>query len=42
VYRYEATGQNTAEFLRLARLLLGPQVDTVDYTPTGIIDLSHN
>ncbi|MCF8540542.1 MAG: glutamate racemase [Aurantimicrobium sp.] len=42
VYRYEATGQNTAEFLRLARLLLGPQVDSVDYTPTGIIDLSHN
>jgi len=42
VYRYEATGQNTAEFLRLARMLLGPQVDTVDYTPTGIIDLSHN
>ena len=42
VYRYEATGKNTAEFLRLARLFLGPQVDTVDYTPTGIIDLSHN
>lgn len=42
VYRYEATGQNTAEFLRLARLFLGPQVETVDYTPTGIIDLSHN
>jgi glutamate racemase len=42
VYRYEATGQNTAEFLRLARLFLGPHVETVDYTPTGIIDLSHN
>jgi glutamate racemase len=42
IYRYEATGQNTAEFLRLARLFLGPQVDTVDYTPTGMIDLSHN
>ena len=41
-YRYEATGKNTAEFLRLARLFLGPQVETVDYTPTGIIDLSHN
>jgi glutamate racemase len=42
VYRYEATGQNTAEFLRLARQLFGPQVENVDYTPTGIIDLSHN
>jgi glutamate racemase len=42
VYRYEATGENTAEFLRLARQLFGPQVDNVDYTPTGIIDLSHN
>jgi len=41
-YRYEATGKNTAEFLRLARLFLGPQVENVDYTPTGIIDLSHN
>ncbi|MEY4039557.1 MAG: hypothetical protein RLZZ52_425 [Actinomycetota bacterium] len=38
-YRYEATGENTAEFLRLAKLFLGPQVLTVDYTPTGAIDL---
>jgi glutamate racemase len=38
-YRYEATGENAAEFLRLAKLFLGPQVDTVDYTPTGVINL---
>ena len=38
-YRYEATGDNTAEFLRLSSLFLGPQVLTVDYTPTGAIDL---
>lgn len=41
-YRYEATGENTAEFLRLAQLFLGPQVLTVDYTPTGAIDLPLN
>ncbi|MEG2778605.1 MAG: glutamate racemase [Aurantimicrobium sp.] len=38
-YRYEATGDNTAEFLRLSSLFLGPQVLTVDYTPTGAIEL---
>ena len=38
-YRYEATGQDSAEFMRLARLFLGPQVETVDFTPTGIITL---
>lgn len=38
-YRYEATGENPAEFLRLAKLFLGPQVETVDYTPTGVINL---
>ncbi|MEY2698477.1 MAG: hypothetical protein RL720_433 [Actinomycetota bacterium] len=38
-YRYEATGDNTAEFLRLSSLFLGPHVVTVDYTPTGAIDL---
>ena len=39
VYRYEATGTDSAEFMRLARLFLGPQVETVDYTPTGVINL---
>lgn len=39
VYRYEATGPNAEEFLRLARLFLGPQVESVDYTPTGVITL---
>jgi len=38
-YRYEETGSDSAEFMRLARLFLGPQVETVDYTPTGVIDL---
>lgn len=38
-YRYEATGENAEEFLRLANLFLGPHVDTVDYTPTGVINL---
>lgn len=39
VYRYEATGANAEEFLRLARLFLGPQVESVGYTPTGVITL---
>ena len=39
VYRYEATGANAEEFIRLARLFLGPQVESVDYTPTGVITL---
>ena len=38
-YRYEATGANAEEFIRLARLFLGPQVESVDYTPTGVITL---
>jgi glutamate racemase len=38
-YRYEETGADSAEFMRLARLFLGPQVESVDYTPTGVIDL---
>lgn len=38
-YHYEATGENTAEFIRLSQLFLGPQVLSVDYTPTGVIDL---
>lgn len=38
-YRYEATGADSTEFMRLARLFLGPQVETVDFTPTGVITL---
>jgi glutamate racemase len=38
-YRYEATGQDSSEFMRLAKLFLGPQVETVDFTPTGVITL---
>lgn len=38
-YRYEATGENPAEFLRLAKMFLGPQVDAVSYLPTGAIEL---
>ena len=38
-YHDEATGENTAEFIRLSQLFLGPQVLSVDYTPTGVIDL---
>lgn len=41
-YLYEATGDNTAEFLRLSSLFLGPHVLTVDYTPTGAINLLLN
>lgn len=39
VYRYEATGANPEEFIRLAKVFLGPQVESVDYTPTGAITL---
>lgn len=38
-YRYEATGTNTAEFLRLAGLFLGPRVNSVDVMTTGMIPL---
>lgn len=38
-YRYEETGSDSAEFMRLSRLFLGPQVEAVDYTPTGVINL---
>lgn len=38
-YRYEATGADSQEFMRLARLFLGPQVESVDFTPTGVITL---
>jgi glutamate racemase len=39
VYRYEATGANSEDFIRLARLFLGPQVETVDFAPTGVFTL---
>lgn len=38
-YLYEATGENTDEFKRLAKMFLGPQVETVDHAPTGAINL---
>jgi len=38
-YLYEETGSDSAEFMRLAKLFLGPQVESVDYTPTGMITL---
>lgn len=38
-YRYEETGSDSSEFMRLAKLFLGPQVESVDYTPTGVIEL---
>lgn len=39
-YHYEATGENTAEFIRLSQLFLGPRVVSVDYTPTGTINVT--
>ncbi len=39
VFRYEATGEDTPEFMRLARQLLGPQIDIVEHAPTGRIDV---
>lgn len=38
--RYEATGQDTPEFIRLARQLLGPNIDAVEHLATGRIDFS--
>ncbi|MFZ4079477.1 MAG: glutamate racemase [Microbacteriaceae bacterium] len=39
VFRYEATGVDTPEFMRLARQLLGPQIEAVEHAPTGRIDV---
>lgn len=36
-YRFEATGDSNAEFLRLARRFLGPEVTRVDLVETGTI-----
>ncbi|CAB4551326.1 unannotated protein [freshwater metagenome] len=42
VFRYEATGEDTPEFIRLARQLLGPQIDNVEQIFTGRLDLPHD
>ncbi len=42
VLRYEATGQDTPEFIRLARQLLGPNIDAVEHLATGRIDFPEN
>jgi glutamate racemase len=43
VFRYEATGEDTPEFMRLARQLLGPQIENVEFLATGRLDLpNHN
>ena len=39
VFRYEATGEDTPEFMRLARQLLGPQIENVEQVYTGRLDL---
>lgn len=39
IVRYEATGDDTESFLRLANRMLGQSVSRVDYVTTGIIDL---
>lgn len=38
-YRFEATGASSAEFLRLARRFLGPEVSTVELVETGVIHI---
>lgn len=38
-HRFEATGQNTAEFIRLAGRFLGPEITSVDLVETGAIHL---
>ncbi|MCB0920165.1 MAG: aspartate/glutamate racemase family protein, partial [Actinobacteria bacterium] len=37
--RYEATGEDTAAFVELARRMLGIGIDAVDHLPTGAIRL---
>lgn len=39
-YTFEATGESTAEFLRLANRFLGPEVTTVSLVETGTIPLA--
>lgn len=38
--RYEATGQDTAAFVTLARRMLGIGIDAVDHLPTGVVQLT--
>ena len=38
-HRYEATGASADEFMRLADLMLGRQVETVEFVETGVITL---
>ncbi|MGV8884659.1 MAG: glutamate racemase [Microbacteriaceae bacterium] len=40
-YTFEATGDSTAEFMRLATRFLGPEVTAVDLVETGTIHLPH-
>ncbi len=40
--RYETTGQDNDEFMRLARRMLGIGIDSIDPVPTGAITLPHN
>ncbi|MFC5338450.1 glutamate racemase [Leucobacter denitrificans] len=40
--RYETTGQDNDEFMRLARRMLGIGIDSIDPVPTGAIALPHN
>ncbi|WP_223690033.1 glutamate racemase [Leifsonia poae] len=37
--RYEATGSDAGDFLRLAHRFIGPEVSRVDLVQTGVIDL---
>ena len=39
-YRFEATGNDENEFLRLARRFLGPEVSTVELVETGVIPIT--
>ena len=40
-YTFEATGDSTSEFMRLATRFLGPEVTSVDLVETGTIHLPH-
>jgi glutamate racemase len=37
--RYEATGDDTADFIRLAHRFMGPEVSQVDRVQTGVLEL---
>jgi glutamate racemase len=38
-HRFEATGEDTEDFLRLAHRFLGPEITSVDHVETGTINL---